>query len=251
MPRSSRSHVLARVAGISRQAIYRVPRRRPVAAGRGRVSETDAAIVKVARANPTDGTRMVAALATRELSVPVNRKRVQRIMRQHQLLQPTRHTGRRQRPAIRRQTLPPPSHRPWHHAPTWRLPRPRVPGLHRVVVWPVQETARLARRMGNPRPRQKGDHHLPHHLRPAPAPLRDRLPNTHRTRHHLEARTPTHPNNQNQQHPTGPDQVGGITRFIEDSRVASSSWSRPFQGPRFLISSVLYRPMIDSASALS
>ena len=43
---------------------------------------------------------MVAALATRELGVPVNRKRVQRIMRQHGLLQPTRYTGRRPRPGF-------------------------------------------------------------------------------------------------------------------------------------------------------
>ena len=38
--------------------------------------------------------------------MPVNRKRVQRIMRQHQLLQPTRHTGRRQRPGFFQVTRP-------------------------------------------------------------------------------------------------------------------------------------------------
>jgi putative transposase len=32
-------------------------------------------MVEVARANPTDGTRMVAALASRELGRPINRKR--------------------------------------------------------------------------------------------------------------------------------------------------------------------------------
>ena len=47
-------------------------------------------IVEVAKANPTDGTRMIAALASRELGRPVNRKRVQRVMRAHRLLQPTR-----------------------------------------------------------------------------------------------------------------------------------------------------------------
>jgi helix-turn-helix protein len=46
--------------------------------------------VEVAKANPTDGTRMVAALASRELGRPVNRKRVQRVMRAHKLLQPSR-----------------------------------------------------------------------------------------------------------------------------------------------------------------
>jgi transposase-like protein len=45
---------------------------------------------RAALANATDGTRMVAALATRELARPVNRKRVQRVMRTHRLLQPTR-----------------------------------------------------------------------------------------------------------------------------------------------------------------
>ncbi len=49
---------------------------------------------------------MVAALATRELGEPVNRKRVQRIMREHKLLQPTRHTGRRARPGFFQVTRP-------------------------------------------------------------------------------------------------------------------------------------------------
>lgn len=43
---------------------------------------------EVARRNPTDGMRMVAALASRELAgAAVNRKRVQRSMREHPLLQ--------------------------------------------------------------------------------------------------------------------------------------------------------------------
>ena len=66
---------------MSRQAIYKTPKRRPAKAGPGVPSESDAAIIEVAKENPTDGTRMVAALAARELGVPVNRKRVQRIMR--------------------------------------------------------------------------------------------------------------------------------------------------------------------------
>ncbi len=44
---------MARVAGISRQAIYRRPKRP--------LSEADQVILDVARENPTDGTRMVAA----------------------------------------------------------------------------------------------------------------------------------------------------------------------------------------------
>jgi len=98
--------VVARVAGISRQAIYRTPSRRPASAGAGKGRPGDEAIVEVARANPTDGTRMVAALASRELGQPVNRKRAQRIMRSHKLLQPIRSTGRRRRPGFFRVTRP-------------------------------------------------------------------------------------------------------------------------------------------------
>jgi len=43
-------------------------------------------VLAVARANPTDGTRMVAALADRGLDGAVNRKRVQRLMREQRLL---------------------------------------------------------------------------------------------------------------------------------------------------------------------
>jgi putative transposase len=58
-------------------------------------------VLDVARENPTDGTRMVAALASRELAgAAVNRKRVQRLMREHRLLQPKRLEGRRRRPGF-------------------------------------------------------------------------------------------------------------------------------------------------------
>jgi hypothetical protein len=63
-------------------------------------------IVEVARANPTDGTRMVAALASRELGRPVNRKRVQRVMRAQRLLQPSRSGERRRGPGFFRVTRP-------------------------------------------------------------------------------------------------------------------------------------------------
>src|SRR5207249_8054352 len=66
-----RPATVARVMGVSRQAIYRSKRSRPAAAGPGRAGPEDAAIVGVARANPTDGTRMVAALASRELDSSV------------------------------------------------------------------------------------------------------------------------------------------------------------------------------------
>ncbi|MEO9238069.1 MAG: DDE-type integrase/transposase/recombinase [Jatrophihabitantaceae bacterium] len=98
--------VVARVARISRQALYRPISRRPASAGPGRGRPGDEAIVEVAKANPTDGTRMVAALATRELGAPVNRKRVQRVMRQHRLLQRSRNSDRRRRPGYFRVTRP-------------------------------------------------------------------------------------------------------------------------------------------------
>ena len=91
--------LVARVAGISRQAIYRRPKR-PPAGQRRPLSATDRAVLVVARGNPTDGTRMVAALAGRDLGRPVNRKRVQRLMREHALLQRRRSEGRRRRPGF-------------------------------------------------------------------------------------------------------------------------------------------------------
>ena len=103
---ATRPAVVARVGGISRQAVYRRLSRRPWAAGPGRAGLDDQVIVEVARANPTDGTRMVAALASRELGRPVNRKRVQRVMRAHRLLQPSRSDGRRRRPGFFRVARP-------------------------------------------------------------------------------------------------------------------------------------------------
>jgi putative transposase len=97
--------VVARVAGISRQAIYR-RRTRPPTGQRRSLDAVDRVVLGVARANPTDGTRMVAALAAREGGVSVNRKRVQRLMREHRLLQPKRAEGRRRRPGYFHVTRP-------------------------------------------------------------------------------------------------------------------------------------------------
>jgi putative transposase len=98
--------VVARVAGISRQAIYR-RRARPPRGQRRPLDETDKVVLQVARENPTDGTRMVAALASRELpGHAVNRKRVQRLMREHRLLQPKRSEARRKRPGFFRVERP-------------------------------------------------------------------------------------------------------------------------------------------------
>lgn len=101
-----RPAVVARVAGVSRQGLYRPISRRPRGAGPGHGKPGDDAIVQVAHANPVDGTRMVAALASRQLGAPVNRKRVQRVMRAHGLLQRSRNTDRRRRPGYFRVTRP-------------------------------------------------------------------------------------------------------------------------------------------------
>jgi len=97
--------VAARVAGVSRQAIYRRPVRPPTGQRRA-LDATDRIVLDIARSNPTDGTRMVAALAARRAQAPVNRKRVQRLMREHALLQPKRSEGRRRRPGYFQVTRP-------------------------------------------------------------------------------------------------------------------------------------------------
>ena len=101
-----RPAVVTRVLQVSRQSVCRPISRRPAGAGPGRGRPGDESIVEVAKANPTDGTRMVAALASRKLGEAVNRKRVQRVMREHRLLQRTRNTGRRRRPGFFRVTRP-------------------------------------------------------------------------------------------------------------------------------------------------
>jgi putative transposase len=66
----------------------------------------DRLIVEVAHANATDGTRMVAALASQELGRQINRKRAQRVMRQQRLLQRHRPLRRRRRPGFFRVERP-------------------------------------------------------------------------------------------------------------------------------------------------
>lgn len=97
--------LVARVAGISRQSIYRRPERPPKGQRRP-LDDVDREVLDVARSNPTDGTRMVAALAAGNLGAPVNRKRAQRLMREHRLLQPKRSEGRRKRPGYFEVTRP-------------------------------------------------------------------------------------------------------------------------------------------------
>ena len=103
-----RPAVVARVAQISRQAIYRIPKTRPLSARRSRppADSTDRAIVEVAQANQTDGYRMVTALVARKLGRAVNRKRVLRVMRERRLIQRRRRLDRRRRPGFFQVTRP-------------------------------------------------------------------------------------------------------------------------------------------------
>ncbi len=70
------------------------------------VDAVEAAIVKEAIANQTDGYRMVAAFVRRRLGRPVNRKRVLRVMRERQLIQRRRPLERRKRPGVFRVERP-------------------------------------------------------------------------------------------------------------------------------------------------
>ncbi|MCA1679375.1 MAG: IS3 family transposase [Actinobacteria bacterium] len=89
---------VARVMQITRQALYRVPKprsvpqRRPLADG-----SVDAVIVEVAKANPTDGYRIVTAWVARKLGCAVNRKRV---LREQRLIQRRGREPKRRRPGF-------------------------------------------------------------------------------------------------------------------------------------------------------
>lgn len=98
--KGKRPAVVARMLQVNRSGLYRTPKRRPAAARRPLTDPVDRLIVEVARANPTDGTRMVAALASRELGRQVNRKRAQRVMRMERLLQRHQPLRRRRRPGF-------------------------------------------------------------------------------------------------------------------------------------------------------
>jgi putative transposase len=98
--------VVARVARISRQALYRVPRPRSAPQRRPVTDRVEAAIVAEATANQTDGYRMVTAFVRRRLGVPVNRKRVLRVMRERKLIQRRRPLERRKRPGFFRVERP-------------------------------------------------------------------------------------------------------------------------------------------------
>jgi putative transposase len=104
--KGGRPAVVARVLQINRTGLYRTPARRPPLTRRAVLDPVDRLIVEVAQANPADGTRMVAALTSRELGRQVNRKRAQRVMRQQRLLQRHRPLRRRRRPGFFRVERP-------------------------------------------------------------------------------------------------------------------------------------------------
>jgi putative transposase len=97
---------VARVMQISRQALYRIPRPRSSPHRRPPQGPVEEAIVEVAKANPTDGYRMVWALTRRRLGIAVNRKRVLRVMREQGLIQRRRAVARRRRPGFFRVERP-------------------------------------------------------------------------------------------------------------------------------------------------
>ena len=70
--------LVARVAQISRQALYRTPTPRRPPQRRPPADRVEQAIVEQALANQTDGYRMICAFVRRKLGRPVNRKRVLR-----------------------------------------------------------------------------------------------------------------------------------------------------------------------------
>jgi hypothetical protein len=98
--------MVARVAQISRQALYRTPKPRSAPQRRAPADPIEQTIVELAEANQTDGYRMVCAFVRRRLGVAVNRKRVLRVMREQKLIQRRRPLERRKRPGFFRVERP-------------------------------------------------------------------------------------------------------------------------------------------------
>jgi putative transposase len=150
-----RPSAVARVAQISRQAIYRVPRPRrvPPSPSWPPADEIEAAIVVEAEANPTDGYRLVTAWVRRRLGRAVNRKRVLRVMRERRLIQRRRPSGRRRRPGVLPRRAPRPALAPGYDLGVGGRARLGLPdGRDRLLH---ARDRRLAR--GGPLPRQGSD----------------------------------------------------------------------------------------------
>jgi putative transposase len=99
---------VARIACVSRQALYKKakpttrPQSRPID------DPIEQKIVDVCNDDDyrTDGYRMIAAIVSRLLHRPVNRKRVLRVMRKHKLIQRRKRPERRRRPGKFKVTRP-------------------------------------------------------------------------------------------------------------------------------------------------
>ena len=98
---------------------------------------------------------------------------------------------------------------PRGRAPSWRLPRSREPGLHRVLVRKAQAALRLAARVRDPR-RGPGGDRRPHRGLPPPTALGAELPNPGRGRPDLGRcpRRPTNPRGLTCQRTRGAGQCG-------------------------------------------
>ncbi len=178
--------VVARVAQISRQAVYRTPRpcrspqRQPV------TDPVDLAIVETARSYPTDGYRMVCCFVRRSLGVAVNRKRVLRVMREQKLIQRRPVEARRRRPGVFKVERP---GQLWHLDMTsvwvaehgWVYLNAIIDCTREIVGWSLElRCRRLAQRVRDARPGQGGDRRL-HRPLPRPAPQPTRLQDTARS----------------------------------------------------------------------
>lgn len=104
---------VARIAQVSRQAIYKTPKPRSKPQSREITCPIEQRIVDTCRDEhyQTDGYRMITEVVSRDLSRPVNRKRVLRVMRKHKLIQRRQRPARRRRPGTFKVTRP---NQLWH-----------------------------------------------------------------------------------------------------------------------------------------
>lgn len=104
---------VARIARISRQAIYKTPKPNTKPQSVEITCPIEQKIIEVCNDDDyqTDGYRMVAAIMSRLLHRPVNRKRVLRVMRKHKLIQRKARSERRRRPGKFKVTRP---NQLWH-----------------------------------------------------------------------------------------------------------------------------------------
>ncbi len=128
--------------------------------------------------------------------------------------------------AFTSRALPRPPRRARHHPPPRRLPRPREPGLHRNLVRQAQGAARLALRVRDPRPGEKGDRRLHRQLPPPPA-LRPPLPDPGRGPADLGGWTATSENSGLKCQPRGVQATRAQSVRLREFLVTCQARSRP------------------------